>query len=99
MCVLDFEVVQNHVVLDQSGYRNYAYLDAHVEIREHSQICGHYADFTNQGEILFSAPNFIGKPRTGITIAAWVNIQDTVAGKHSIFSTVRKIGTSFIGKC
>ena len=98
VCVLDFEVVLNHMVVDQSGYRNYAYLDNNVEIREHTQICGHYADLAKAGEILFSAPNFLGIPRSGITIAAWINIQGPVEGKHSIFSTVRQIGKSFIGK-
>ena len=96
---MDFEVIKDRVVFDQSGYRNNGYLDRHVTIKEHPQICGHYADLSNLGEILFSAQTFLGKPRTGITIACWVNIQTELTGKHSIFSTIRQTGANnYIGK-
>jgi len=98
VCVLDFEVVENSMVVDQSGYSNNGYLDRHVVIREHPQICGHYADLVNLGEIIFSAQTFLGKPRSGITIACWINIQGDLGGKHSVFSTVRQIAVNnYIG--
>ena len=91
-------MVQNSVVIDQSGYSNNGYLDRHALIKEHPQICGHYADLTNAGEILFSAAQFIGKPRSGISISCWVNIQGDLGGKHSIFSTIRQTSVkSYIG--
>lgn len=98
MCLLDFEVIENHVVIDQSGWGNHGYLDQNVGIREHPQICGHYADMTTMGEVLLSAQTFLGKPKTGITIACWVNIQGDITGKHSIFSTIRRtVDNSYIG--
>lgn len=97
--MLDFEVVQNREVIDQSGHSNNGFLDQQVVIREHPQICGHYADLTNNGEILFYPDSFFGKPRTGISIACWVNIQGDLSGKHSIFSTVRQNGDkTFLGR-
>ena len=99
VCLLDFEVIENHVAMDQSGNGNHGYFNRQVQIREHPQICGHFADLTNLGEVILSASTFYGKPRTGITIACWVNIQSEVSGKHSIFSTIRRTQeNSFIGK-
>jgi len=98
VCVLDFEVIQNHMTIDQSGNGNNGYFNDQVIIREHPQICGHYADLTYMGEVLFSAQTFIKKPKTGITIACWVNIQGDIAGKHSIFSTIRRsVENNYIG--
>ena len=99
VCLLDFEVIDNSVVVDQSGYGNNGYLTVGAKIMDHPQICGHYADLTNQGSVILPDKAFVARPRTGITIACWVNIQGDVAGKHAIFTTVRMVGPEqFIGK-
>ena len=87
------------MVIDQSGHGNSGYLDKNSLIREHPQICGHYADLSRNGQILISAQTFLSKPRNGISIACWVNIQtDNMNGKHSIFSTVREVSQhNFLG--
>ena len=98
VCLIDFEVVENHVAMDQSGNSNHGYFNRQVTIKEHPQICGHFADLTSIGEIIFPGATFYNKPRVGVTIACWVNIQSEVSGKHSIFSTIRRTADgTFIG--
>ena len=52
VCLLDFEIVDNNVAMDQSGYGNNGYLDNGPILREHPQICGHYIDMTEQGTVI-----------------------------------------------
>ncbi len=97
--MLDFEMVEGDVIVDQSGKGNNAYLERSALIREHDQMCGHYADLSGNGDIVLVDRTFRGKPRTGITIACWVNLQGNVFAKHSLFSTVRMVSpVNFIGE-
>lgn len=86
---LGFEKWENQVVLDESDKGNNAFLDKGAFIAPHRGVCGHYASLGKSGDILLEDTTFRGKPRTGITVASWVNLVGTSRGYHSVFSTAR----------
>lgn len=86
---LGFEKWENQVVLDESDKGNNAFLDKGAFIAPHRGVCGHYASLGKSGDILLEDTTFRGKPRTGITVASWVNLVGSSRGYHSVFSTAR----------
>ena len=77
------------MVLDESDKGNNAFLDKGAFIAPHRGVCGHYASLGKSGDILLEDTTFRGKPRTGITVASWVNLVGSSRGYHSVFSTAR----------
>lgn len=86
---LGFEKWEDRVVLDESDKGNNAYLNNGAFIAEHKGMCGHFASLGKSGDILLEDTTFRGKPRSGITVASWVNLARTSRGIHSLFSTAR----------
>ena len=86
---LGFEKWEAQVVLDESDSGNNAFLDNGAFIAHHKGICGHFASLGKSGDIILEDTTFRGKPRSGITVASWVNLARTSRGIHSLFSTAR----------
>lgn len=68
---------------------NNAYLNNGAFVAPHRGMCGHFAGLGTSGDILLEDTTFRGKPRSGITVASWVNLARTSRGIHSLFSTAR----------
>ena len=86
---LGFEKLEDQIVLDESDKGNNAFLNNGAFIIPHSGACGHFANLGKSGDILLEDTTFRGKPRTGVTVASWVNLVRTSRGIHSLFSTAR----------
>ena len=89
---LGFEKWENQVVLDQSNMGNNAFLENGARILPRSDLCGHLADLRGSNDIILEDNTFRRKPRDGVTIAAWTNIQGTTKGLHTLFSTAWIVG-------
>ena len=86
---LGFEKWEDQIVLDESDKGNNAFLNNGAFIAPHRGACGHFASLAKSGDILLEDTTFRGKPRTGVTVAIWVNLPGTSRGIHSVFSTAR----------
>ena len=95
LCIFDiviylgFEKWEDQVILDESDKGNNAFLNNGAFIAPHRGACGHFASLGKSGDILLEDTTFRGKPRSGITVASWVNLVGTSRGDHSLFSTAR----------
>ena len=86
---LGFEKWEDQIILDESDMGNNAYLNNGAFVAPHRGMCGHFAGLGTSGDILLEDTTFRGKPRSGITVASWVNLARTSRGMHSLFSTAR----------
>ena len=75
------------MVEDSSGYENNGYMqDGAIVVNFPQSKCGNAA-YTYCGDILFHGDTFQGKPREGITVAAFINLKD-IEGSRSVFDTI-----------
>lgn len=94
MLNLDFETVDGEVVVDKSGKGNNAFMREETRILPYKGICGHHADLGYHGNLLLQDETFRQKPKYGISIACWVNVQGSSRGSHSMFSTSKVVSES-----
>jgi hypothetical protein len=93
---LDFEDIDGHVIIDQSGKGNNAFMEKETRIVPYKSLCGHHLDLGYHGNLLLEDITFRTKPKYGISIACWVNLQGTSQGSHSIFSTSKMVNVGQI---
>ena len=83
---LDFDEIKDLTVPDVSGHRNDAHLRPPVDVRMFSKSCERGVRM-NGGDVYFDGEFFVDKPRSEVTIAAWIKLFSN-GGQHSICNTI-----------
>ena len=84
---LNFEKVDNEIVLDSSPMGNNAFLNKGAAVYDTHGKCRHAARIGEGSDILLDGRNMRVKPRQAISLSVWIRV-DRTDGVHSIFDTV-----------
>lgn len=83
---LDFDEIKDKTIPDISGHHNDAHIHQPITVRMFSRSCERGVRL-NGGDVYFDGEFFIDKPRSEVTIAAWIKLFSNGA-QHSIFNTI-----------
>ena len=83
---LEFDQYQGDLMLDTSGHENHGLSTGAATRMAANYSCG-MAERLIGGQVMFDGDKFAPKPKTAVTIAAWIKL-NTTRGRQSIFYTV-----------